>query len=159
MVLVLVLVAPADLTASHPSAFAPASGPQRVGPGTIGCRTTSNETCYAVAVTISLGSVHVSDFFFAVEHSSRYSYPERSNVPLGTGATVTLVSPGTDGASWNWTQGAWTQGGSASPPDPHEVSFVLDTGLTSNATLAGAWFWVELGSPYDGSVGFALDGA
>jgi hypothetical protein len=139
-----------------PNAFAPDSGPVRVLPGSMGCRPMPGDLCYSVSIITLFHTLAVSNLFFALVNASNYSFPESSNVPLGPGASVSVLSSSSVLGMWNFSAGTWNNVSNAVLPFNVGVPIVLDTGLASNATLTGTCFFVQHSSPYGGSVGFFL---
>lgn len=139
-----------------PSDFAP-SGIRDAAPGSPGCSAVAGRVCYLAEVDSSIPNLPVSDLRFAVTDKGPYSTLPPNTAILGPGASVSVLNS-TSGVIgvWNLSAGAWSQGPSGDLPTTTPVVVVLDTGLRSNATLAGDYFWVEHYNPYPGSVGFPL---
>ncbi len=148
-------VHPWDTGGSVPSDFG-AAAYQRTSPGSIGCRSTPAEICYAVAVDSSFSNLPASNLVFAVSNHFPTSYPIPSTVPLGPGASVSLLSSTQVVGVWNCTFGTWTQVPQNFLPTTSAFVIVLDTGLGSNTTLNGSYFYVEHSLPYGGATGIPL---
>lgn len=140
---------------SAPSAFGPATI-QRTSPGSIGCRSTPAEVCYISTFDSSISNLPASNLFFAVSNHYPVSYPVSSSVPLGIGASVALLNSTHVAGVWNFTLGSWTLMPQGNLPTTSAIAVVLDTGLSSNSTLIGSYFYVEHSMPYGGAIGSPL---
>lgn len=138
-----------------PSAFAPA-GWTGVNPGSVGCKSVAGEVCYSFSIETSFQNLPISNLFFAVSNASQFSYPESNTVSLGQGACVTALNGTAADGVWNMSTGRWSVLPSGMVPIDMTFRFVLDTGLTTNSSLAGTSFWIEHSQPYGGSVGYSL---
>ena len=148
----------ANFQPTGPSVFAPSFGPERVLHGTIGCRSVPAEVCYLVSIESSYWDLPLSSLRFTVAHQSSFPDPNAVPVSLGPGATVSALNSTSSVAGvWDALNGSWVTGSNRVVPSDRDVSFVLDSGLMSNATLSGAWFSVVLTGPYAAeSVAFDL---
>jgi hypothetical protein len=140
---------------AEPSAFAPIEI-SLVDGGSAGCRATPGNICYLAEVQSSLTGVPVSNLFFAVNGSGAITYPMTRSVPLGSGATVSILNGSTIAGAWNYTTGSWSTAPAGYLSTVAPIVVVLDTGLTSNSTFAGSSFYIEHSMPYGGLVGFPL---
>jgi hypothetical protein len=138
-----------------PSSFAPSSI-ARTAPGSVGCRVTPGNICYVAEIDSSFSNLPASNLFFAVSNASELSYPVSSTVALGAGATVSWVNATTVEGVWSFRLEAWSVVPSGVLPTTSPIDVVLDTGLASNATFVGSYFFVEHSRPYGGWVGFPL---
>jgi hypothetical protein len=145
---------------TEPSDFAPV-GMGRAAAGSIGCRSTPHEICYAAIFDTSLQGLTLAHLRFVVANASIGGTPNgpvAPPLPLGMSAQVTaLASPSSVAGVWNISEGLWTSGGDWSVPNGPDVTVVSDTGLVSNATLMDAVLDIVLTSPYEGALGFPLD--
>lgn len=140
-----------------PSGFSPASGPIRVAPGSIGCQSLSRDVCYAAAVMTLYSGVSLSHLQFRVANETTPLNSNATPLPLGHSAQVAVLSSSVSIAGvWNVSTGSWTNGSGWVLPTNLSIVIILDTGLLSNSTLAGTWFWAELTGPAQASVGFPL---
>jgi hypothetical protein len=138
------------------SSFAPVSI-TRTAPGSAGCASAQSTICYEAEVDSSFPGLAYSNLFFAVSNdTSLISYPVPSNVPLGAGASVSILNGTTVVGVWNYSLGTWAQVPGGYLPTTAPVVVVLDTELGTNTTLVGAYFYVEHSSPTGGCVGFPL---
>jgi len=139
-----------------PSNFAPAYGPVKVAPGSVGCPAVSGLVCYLTAVATRLHGLTLSNLEFRVMNLSRGNGTVGA---LGPNATVSVPGPsGTVVGLWWFSNQTWSSGSSWQVEFNTNVSFVLNTGLLSYSSLSGAWFAVELTSPFGGEVNFPLTG-
>lgn len=142
-----------------PSAFAPADGPVRVTPGSVGCPPSPGLVCYWVAVASLLGGLTLAHLAFRVANITVFPGYNATPVTLGSYARVSIL--GTSDAVvgvWWFSNETWTSGSVWDVPTTTDVGMVLDTGLFSNATLIRAWFAIDLTSPFEGQVAFSLFG-
>jgi hypothetical protein len=112
--------------------------------------------CYVAEVDSALPRLPSSNLFFAVSNTWPDSYPMHSSIELGVGASVSLLNGANVAGVWNYTVGAWSIVPSGVLSTSAPIVLVLDTGLVSNSTFVGSYFYIELSSPYGGSVGFPL---
>ncbi|MCI4334208.1 MAG: hypothetical protein L3K04_01015 [Thermoplasmata archaeon] len=154
IVFVVVLSPLATQPSTGPSSFAPVWGPVQVTPGNVGCPASQGGLCYSVGVTTLYRSVQASSLAFAVSNSTTLQYPMPNNVPMGANATVSIIGGSSAVATWDWSTGSWSSGISYVLPYNTNVTLVLDTGLTSNSTLLGNVFCVELATNGGGVLGF-----
>jgi hypothetical protein len=144
---------------TEPSQFAPV-GVERVAAGSIGCRSTSDEVCYAAIFESALSGLTLGHLQFVVANASAGATtngPVAPPLPLGAAAEVSaLASPTSVAGVWNVSNNRWVSGGDWPVPNGPNVTVVLDTGLVSNYTLMDAEFDIVLTSPYEGAVGFFL---
>ena len=141
---------------TSPNEFAPNSF-SRVPAGSVGCRALPQNVCYSVSIATTLNNLEASNLFFAVSNTSRIQVPVPSNVPLGPGASISMLnSTSAIVGVWNYSADHWSHAPSGVLPVNVPVSIVLDTGLDSNATLAGSSFYVEFSSDSGGGVGFPI---
>ena len=142
-----------------PSDFAPGNM-GRVPPGSPGCAPSSGEICYAANFETSLRGLTLGHIRFVVANSSAgadTNGPIAPPLPLGPGARVTAIAPsGLVAGVWNVSANEWTSGSGGPVPSGVSPTFVLDTALVSNVTLADAEFDIVLTNPYQGAVGFPL---
>jgi len=139
-----------------PSAFAPVSI-TRTTPGSPGCRAVAGDICYLSEVSSAFSNLAASNLFFAVSNVFPTSYPQQSSISLEVGASVSLLNGSSVAGVWNYTIGAWSQAPTGVLPTTAPIQVVLDTGLASDSTFVGAYFYIEHSSPYGGSVGFPLN--
>ena len=140
-----------------PNGFAPDGGPSRVPAGSVGCRDLTANVRYSVSFITLYTGIPFSNLFFAVSNGSSVGTSVSSNVPLGPGANVSVLNSTMSVLGvWNFSSGHWSSPPSGDLPYNIPVSIVLDTGLDSNATFAGSYFYVEHSVPSQGSVGFPI---
>jgi hypothetical protein len=122
--------------------FAFGGPPMRAPPGSQGCRAITGNVCYSDSFVTLYHGESFSDLQLNVGTGAN---PRGAPVPLGPGAVILAFSP-SDGllAVWNVSGQAWIVGSNAGIPQNVQVPVVLDTGLTSNSTLANAMLWGSL---------------
>jgi hypothetical protein len=157
----LVLVSLLSSLGTSPNSFWFAKGPDRVGPGTIGCRMNPDEVCYSFAFGMVYKGVTLSRSSFQVVNRS-YALSGRGSegpiIPLGPIASVSVLSStSTIAGSWNYSSSVWSNGSGWVVPTNVNVTVILDTGLLTNATLANTGFEIVLSSPNGGAVGCSLN--
>lgn len=137
----------------------PSLGPgglERTAPDTVGCLATALEVCYTLTVGCTIANLPASNLFFATSSASAFSYPIPNNARLGPGATVTVLNGTSSNGVWNVTNNRWTILPGGDVPVSTPLILVLDTGVVTNTTLQGEWFFVEHSAPSGGYLGFAL---
>ena len=144
-----------ESTGPGPSAFGPGAI-SSASPGSVGCRAIAGDLCFAVTVQTSLSGVPASNLFFAVSNQSPISYPVENSIPLGPGASVSLLNGSVIAGVWNFTLGTWSTVPVGLLPTTIPFEVVLDTGLTSSSTLTGSYFYVQHSDPYGGATGVPL---
>jgi len=141
-----------------PSGFAPA-GIERQSPGSTGCRLEPTEVCDKALFESRLDGLTLAHIRFEVTNwsSSTVSGPSAPPIPLGPTADVSVLdSTGGIAGVWNVSDSLWVSGSGWAVPTDQDVPVVLDTGLTSNATLTNAEFSIILTDPFQGGLGFGL---
>jgi hypothetical protein len=140
-------------------------GAGQATPGSPGCRSIPGNVCVHEQFAPLVRGINDSSLSFAVANPEVPAYPVRSDVELGPGASIALFTgapsaPGVWNATgvWNYTLGAWSLAPTGNLSSTSQFTVVLDTGLTSDATLQNATFWVELGPPNQTLDGLELDG-
>jgi len=143
---------------SEPSGFYPV-GDQRATAGSTGCAPTAGEICYAVTFGTLYTGLTLANIHFAVGNDSEGTPTGTAGpaIPLGPSAQVSaLGGSGAVAGVWSFSSATWVAGADAGVPTDTDIVAVLDTGLTSNATLVNAEFLVILTGPETGAVGFGL---
>jgi hypothetical protein len=126
--------------------FAPGSIVKRVAPGTVGCRLLAGNLCFSFSFITQFQGKTLSDIQFNVDNESDGN-PHGPALTLGLGANVSVISGNsTVTALWNVTTQTWERGSTIGVPYNTVVPVVLDTGLSSNTTIANGMFWISLGS-------------
>jgi hypothetical protein len=142
---------------SRPSGFSVAGAAARIAPGSLGCRSIPGNVCYSTGLIVGKSGVTLSDVVFDVANQTDPENPQAPRIPLGPGAEVTMFGNSSSVVgTYNMSSASWTRGGEWQFPVDQAVGLILDTGLTSNATLSNAMFWATVASPYLGSVGEGL---
>jgi hypothetical protein len=142
---------------SRPSGFSVAGAAARIAPGSLGCRSIPGNVCYSTGLIVGKSGVTLSDVVFDVANQTDPENPQAPRIPLGPGAEVTMFGNSSSVVgTYNMSSASWTSGGEWQFPVDQAVGLILDTGLTSNATLSNAMFWATVASPYLGSVGEGL---
>jgi hypothetical protein len=143
----------ADVAHGHcecPAGFGFTGGMSRVAPSSLGCAPPTAEVCYSNGLVVSYGGSVLSDLSFAFTQETNAD-AQAPAIPLGPNATVTMVnSTNAVVGVWNWSHSLWVSGSDWSIPPGQPVSFVLDTGLVFNSTLAGGVLWVTLSGDHGG---------
>jgi hypothetical protein len=75
---------------------------------------------------------------------------------LGSGAGVSVVNSSSISGVWSFSSGTWARGSGWTLPLNVNVPMVLDTGLTSNATLHATELYVLTSGSIQGFVGFPI---
>jgi hypothetical protein len=137
----------------------PSLGPgglERRAPGAVGCSAASSEVCYTLTIGCTIAQLPISNLFFAASNASAFSYPISNSAYLGPGAKVTVLNGTVPNGVWNVSTNSWTILPVGDVPVPTPLILVLDTGVFSNTSLLGEWFFVEHSAPSRGYLGFAL---
>jgi len=137
----------------------PSLGPgglERTAPGNVGCIANSSEVCYTLTIGCTIAQLPISNLFFAASNATGFSYPISSSAYLGPGAKVTVLNGSAPNGVWNVSTNRWTDLPVGDVPVPFALILVLDTGVFSNTSLMGEWFFVEHSAPSGGYLGFAL---
>ncbi len=143
-----------------PSEFSPNQPPVLVHPGTPGCRVPSPGLCYSFSVVTRISGLSVSHFGFSVTRNSTSMTPSGTNgqpVPLGPDARVSAIGSGASiMAVWNCWTGTWNGTTGWIVPTNANLTFVLQTGRSTNSTLRSAALSVYLTAPYAASIGYGF---
>lgn len=131
----------------------------RVSPGTIGCRSTADELCFAIQLGTAESPLRLANIRFAVTNQTNQSSvsPDNPRVPLGDEAAVSVLqSPTVMAGVWNWSGGDWTNGSDWTFPTNEEVTVIFDSDLPSSVSLNDTIFWMIASGPFSGAAGTYL---
>lgn len=132
------------------------AGLSRATSGSLGCRSSPDEVCYAVEFGCTYSQLPIWNLFFAASNATGFSYPIANTAYLGPGARVTVLNGSSANGEWNISSGRWTVQPVGFVPTNSLLVVVLDTGVLSNSSLIGTWFFVEHSLPTGGAIGLAL---
>jgi hypothetical protein len=116
----------------------------------------TGELCFFVNVSSSLQNFSAAKLFFAVSNAYLTSYPVANNISLDSHGRASLLNASTVWGVWNFSIGGWGVSPLGNLPTASAFEIVFDSGLQSNASLVGSYFYVEHPSPDAGSLGIPL---
>jgi hypothetical protein len=145
---------------TEPSVFSPAQSPEEIPSGSPGCSSAGTDLCYSFSIVTYYSGLTVGHFEFQVDEnwsSLSSSGPVGTPVSLGPDAQISVLGPKSAvEATWNCAVERWSGTAGWIVPTGTNVSFVLQTGLESNATVQAASMFIGLAPPYGGWVGYGF---